>query len=106
MAGAAAGTTARGTSAPQAPGAGAYTGLRDLLRRALARQGRSDVVLDAVESQPGTWHTDLSEALTATRADQDAQVLAAARALLAAADPAGTAADKYTIDVSDATGVQ
>ncbi|MGI5243318.1 hypothetical protein [Dactylosporangium sp. CA-139066] len=106
MAGAAAGTTAGVTSAAQSAVLDAYTGLRDLLRRALTRQGRSDTVLDAVEAEPGTWQTELGDALTEAHADQNAQVLDAAQALLAAADPAGTASGKYTVDASNATEVQ
>jgi hypothetical protein len=106
MAAAAAGTAAGVTAAAESAILDAYTGLRDLLRRALTRQGRPDMVLDAVEAEPGTWQTELGAALTEARADQDAQVLAAARELLTAADPAGTAAGKYTVDITHATGVQ
>jgi hypothetical protein len=102
MAGAAAGTTAAAQSAV----VDTYAGLRNLLRRILTRQSRSSEVLDAVEAEPGTWRANLGAALTDVRADQDQQVLAAARAVLAAADPAGTAAGKYTVTVPDSTGVQ
>jgi hypothetical protein len=102
MAGAAAGTTAAAQSAV----VDTYTGLRTLLRRILTRQGRSEEVLDAVQAEPGTWQTRLGEALTDAHADQDQEVLAAARAVLAAADPAGAAAGKYTVTVSNSTGVQ
>lgn len=101
-AGAAAGVSATAQSAV----ADAYAGLRDLLRRVLARQGRSDDVLDAVESGSSSWQTDVGEAITGSHADRDGQVLAAARAVLAAADPAGSAAGKYTVDVSHSTGIQ
>jgi len=102
MAGAAAGTTAAARSAV----VDAYAGLRESLRRAFKVQSRSDTVLDTVEAEPGTWQTEVGEALTGARADQDVQVLAAAKAVLAAADPAGYAAGKYTVDASTATGVQ
>jgi hypothetical protein len=102
MAGAAAGTT----TAAQSAVVDAYTGLRELLRRALNSQGHSDTVLDVVEAEPGTWQAELGEALTATRVDHDAQVLAAAQAVLAEADPAGNFAGKYLVDASAATGVQ
>src|SRR5690349_10930569 len=100
MTGAAAGTTAAAQSAVT----DAYTALRDVLRRALTRHGREDRVLDAVEAQPGTWQTDLGRALADAHADQDAQVLEATRALLAAADPAGWQAGKYQLDKSTISG--
>ncbi|MGI5240694.1 hypothetical protein [Dactylosporangium sp. CA-139066] len=106
MTGAAAGGTAGVTTAAQSAVLDAYTGLRDLLRRVLTRQGSSGEVLDAVEAAPGTWQTSLGEALTSAHADQDAQVLAAARTLLAAADPTSTAAGKNTVSISDSTGIQ
>jgi hypothetical protein len=101
-AGAAAGTTA----AAQAAVLDAYTGLRDVVRRALTRQGRSDAVLDTVEAEPGVWQTHLADALTGAGADRDAQVLAAARALLDVADPDGAAAGRYQVDARNSTGVQ
>lgn len=106
MADTAAGTTAGVTAAAQSAVLDAYTSLRDLLRRALTRQGRPDTVLDAVEAEPGTWQTELGEALTGARADQDPQVLAAARTLLALADPIGSQAGKYHVDTREAKGVQ
>jgi hypothetical protein len=82
MAGAAAGTTAGATSAAQSAVVDAYTRLRELLRRVLTRPGRLDKVLDTVEAQPGTWQSELGAALTGAHADQDQQILAAARAPL------------------------
>ncbi|MEU5554154.1 hypothetical protein ABZ738_30720 [Micromonospora sp. NPDC047793] len=104
MVGAAAGTTAGVTSAAQSVVVDAYTGLRDLLSRAFVREGRSDAVLEAVEAEPGAWQSDVSEALTIARAGEDPQVLAAAQALLAAADPAGRQAGKYRIGTSTISG--
>ena len=100
MTGAAAGTTAAAQSAVT----GAYTVLRDVLRRALIRHGRLDGVLDAVEAQPGTWQADLGRVLADAHADRDAQVLEAARALLAAADPAGWQAGKYRMAAPTISG--
>ncbi|BCY11519.1 hypothetical protein [Actinoplanes sp. L3-i22] len=88
MTGAAAGTT----TAAQSAVADAYAGLRQVLRRMLTREGRPATVLDTVESAPGSWQVKLSEVLTAARADHNTQVLAAAQAVLAAADPAGKGA--------------
>jgi hypothetical protein len=55
---------------------------------------------------PGTWQSELGDALTDAHVDQHAEVLAAAQSLLAAVDPEGTAAGKYAVDSSDVVGLQ
>ncbi|WP_405070883.1 hypothetical protein OG558_15420 [Kribbella sp. NBC_01510] len=63
-------------------------------------------VLEAHEANPDTWKAPLEEAVKRTGADQDPRILAAARALLAHADPQGAAAGKYQVDLRGAQGVQ
>jgi hypothetical protein len=77
-----------------------------VVRRALTRHGRSDAVLDTVEAEPGVWQTHLADALTQTRADRDAQVPAAAQALLQAAHLDSAAAGRYQVAARNATGAQ
>lgn len=80
----------------------AYAGLKVLLRR---RVGDHDVqALDADETEPGIWQARLGDALTDSGAVDDEQIMAAARQLLALADPALAA--KYQVDVHEAKGVQ
>jgi len=84
----------------------AYTGLKDLLRRRLVGRPEAQQALEGRETEPGRWRAVLGEALTASGADADEQVLAAARRLLAVADPDGTRVGKYQVDASHARGVQ
>jgi hypothetical protein len=83
----------------------AYAALKDLLRGRLAGRPEAQQALDAHEVEPGRWRAVLGEALTASGADADEQVLVAARRLLAVADPDGTRG-KYQVDASHARGVQ
>ncbi|MGH3569434.1 MAG: RIP homotypic interaction motif-containing protein [Pseudonocardia sp.] len=89
------GTATRGIS-------DAYAELKGLLRRCFV--GRDPKALDADETEPEAWRTRLGGQLTA--ADVDDEVRAAAERLLAATDPAGSQAGKYTVDVREAKGVQ
>ena len=83
----------------------AYTALKGLLRRRLVGRPEAQQALEGRETEPGRWRAVLADALTASGADADEQVLAAARRLLAVADPDGTRG-KYQVDASHARGVQ
>jgi hypothetical protein len=63
-------------------------------------------VLEAHEAQPDTWAAPLKEALAASGADHDQEILDVAKSLLEQADPQGSAAGKYRIDLRGAQGVQ
>lgn len=66
----------------------AYTGLKDLLKgRVSDRDDQAVRALDADETEPGVWQARIGDALTVSGAVRDEQVLAAARRLLALADP-------------------
>lgn len=80
----------------------AYTGLRDLLRRRLAGRSQAVEVLDAQQTDPYVWQARLGPHLAAVGLDRDDEVMAAARRLLDLADPDGTRASKYQLDVSGA----
>ena len=62
------------------------------------------VVLEAHQAQPDTWDAPLKEALAASGADHDQEILDAARALLEQVDPQGSAAGKYRVQSSRRTG--
>lgn len=81
----------------------AYAGLKGLLVKRLAGRNHAVEVLDAEPAEPGVWRTRLGDDLTASGAAVDPEVLAAARRLLALADP--DAAGKYQVDLRDARGV-
>ncbi|WP_428963078.1 hypothetical protein [Micromonospora fluostatini] len=75
----------------------AYGGLKGLLARRLSGRDRAVRALDARETEPGVWQARLGADLRAAGADSDEQILAAARAVLVQADPAGTRAGAYTV---------
>jgi hypothetical protein len=82
-----------------------YTGLKDLLKRRFGGHDEQAVqALEADETEPGVWQARIGDALTASGAADDEQVLAAARQLLDLADPALAA--KYQADLREAKGVQ
>jgi hypothetical protein len=76
----------------------AYSGLKDLLKRGLG--GRKDALqaLEADETKPDVWQARLGDALAASGTADDEEVLAAARRLLALADP--DKAKTFNIDVA------
>jgi len=96
----------------------AYKGLKKLLTERFHHKGANQAptsgstavdpvaVLEAHEAKPDTWAAPLHDALSATGADRDQEILAAAQALLDQVDPQGSAAGKYRIDLRGAQGVQ
>ncbi|MBT8225391.1 MAG: hypothetical protein HKP61_20950 [Dactylosporangium sp.] len=83
----AAGASAGLTSTASAAVGDAYAGLKGLLGRRLVGR-RSAAVLETEETDAGTWQTRLGADLLDSGAADDEDILAAARALLARADPA------------------
>lgn len=87
----------------------AYGGLRDAIRRRLSRDERSGeqavAVLDAHATDPEAERDRMTETLAASGVSADAEVVAAARGLLAMVDPAGDRGGKYIVDASQAKGV-
>lgn len=82
----------------------AYAAFREALRRRLT--GADEHVLDAEEVDPGVWRARLGEHVVACGADEDAQLLAAARRVLELFEAPTAQAGKYTVEVRDSTGVQ
>ena len=101
-----------------------YAGLKELIKQRFKRSARDDgavrdgernapegvgvdaeAVLEAHESAPETWEKPMREALERSGADQDDEILSAARALLKAAG-AGGQFGKYRVDARGALGVQ
>jgi hypothetical protein len=80
-AGASAGLTNAGTAAVQ----DAYAALKKLLKPWV--RGEARAALDTDETDEGVWRARLGEELKASGAAEDEQVLAAAKQLLALADP-------------------
>jgi hypothetical protein len=63
-------------------------------------------VLEAHEVKPGSWEAPLRDALIASGADKDSNILEVASRLLRLVDPDGAAGGKYHIDLRGAQGVQ
>ena len=85
----------------------AYSGLRSLIR---SRFGHHDQALDeqlaAVDQKPDTDPAPLAEKLRSAGAGNDAELVQAARALLAKADPDGTWQRQIqNITISNSKGV-
>jgi hypothetical protein len=84
----------------------AYHGLTALVRRRLAGRENGDRALAKFEQAPQAGRELLATELTAAGAADDADLVAAAHALLRLADAAGYRADTYHITVTDSQGVQ
>ena len=58
------------------------------------------------QAAPQTWEAPLAAELSAVGADGDADLVAAAQALMSLIDEAGSRAGKYAVTVRDSQGVQ
>lgn len=84
----------------------AYQGLKGLLRRLFGGKPEHEAALDEYEQHPETAEKPLRDALSEVEADKDAEVVEAAQRVMAAADPDGAAAGKFTVNIAgDARGV-
>lgn len=85
-----------------------YASLQSGVRRLLRRNDASEDVsmLETYAGAPDEHRDDLIAALTAAGAGEDAELVAAAQAVLAAVDPPGLEAGKYNVRVQDSQGVQ
>lgn len=84
----------------------AYVKLRGLARRRVAGQPHGELALQEHQTAPQKWEGLLAAELTEAGAAGDADLVAAAEALLALLDPAGARAGKYQVTLSGAQGVQ
>ena len=80
----------------------AYASLKALVRRRFGGDPGAEMVLARHEQAPETWQAPLKAELARTGADEDGDLIAAAKALLDLVGQAG----KYTVDVRGAQGVQ
>lgn len=94
------------TSSATAAVADAYAALRDRLRSLFAGNSQAVEVLDRHGQDPELYQEPLRLMLVRSGAMVDAEVLAAARTLLAEADPDGFAGGKYRVEVRGSQGVQ
>lgn len=80
-----------------------YEGLKALLKRRFAGDVGSEVALEKYPEAPVVWEKPLEHALEETGAAEDEEIVQAAQALAATADPEGATAGKYTLNISGGT---
>lgn len=84
----------------------AYAGLRALVRKRLGGRPDGELVLAKHQEAPDTWRAPLMAELDQSGAGRDANLVAAAEALMRLIDQAGTRAGKYSVDARGAKGFQ
>ena len=84
----------------------AYAKLRGLAGQRVAGNPAAEVALAQYEANPNVWEAPLSDELAKAGAAGDAELVAAARALMALLDQSGTKSGKYNVTIKDSKGVQ
>ena len=84
----------------------AYEGVKALITRRVEGRRDGTLVLARFEEDPQAWERPLVAELTAAEAGKDADLVAAAQALIRLADEAGYRAGKYEVDLRGSQGVQ
>jgi hypothetical protein len=84
----------------------AYARLKVLVKGRFAAHPKGELVLAEHEAAPQTWQAPLAAELSAAGAGGDADLVAAAQALMSLVDAAGARAGKYAVTVSGSQGVQ
>jgi hypothetical protein len=84
----------------------AYARLRGLVGKRVAGDPGAQLALAEHEADPKTWEAPLSVKLAQAGAAGDADLVAAAQALMDLIDQAGAKSGKYNVTIKDAKGVQ
>jgi hypothetical protein len=84
----------------------AYAKLRGLAQRRVAGRPDGVLALERHESAPQKWESVLAGELTEAGAASDADLVAAAIALMELVDGAGARAGKYNVTIKGSKGVQ
>jgi microcompartment protein CcmL/EutN len=84
----------------------AYARLKALVSKRFADRPKGELVLAEHETAPQTWQAPLAAELSAVGAEGDADLAAAAQALMSLEDEAGARSGKYVVAVRDSQGVQ
>lgn len=83
----------------------AYEKLHGLVSRRFRGNPGAEVILSEHQADPETYSAPLAKKLTAAGAGADAELVAAARALMELVDQSGAASGKYNVTVTDSKGV-
>jgi hypothetical protein len=84
----------------------AYARLKALVTRRFVSRAKAELVLAEHQGAPQTWEKPLAAELSAAGAEGDADLVAAAQALMSLLDEVGSRAGKYMMTVQDSQGVQ
>jgi hypothetical protein len=84
----------------------AYSKLRGLVKRRVAGNQSAELALAEYEVDPANWEAPLTAKLKQVGAADDADLVAAAKALMELVDQAGARAGKYNVTIKGAKGVQ
>jgi hypothetical protein len=84
----------------------AYARLKAMVTKLFANRPKGELVLTEHHAAPQTWEVPLAAELSAAGAEGDADLVAAAQALMSLVDEAGSRSGKYVVAVRDSRGVQ
>lgn len=84
----------------------AYARLRGLAKKRVAGRPDGELALERYERDPQKWESVLKGELTDAGAADDADLVAAAEALMELVDRAAASVGKYHVKVKDSKGVQ
>jgi hypothetical protein len=84
----------------------AYEKLRGLVRKRVAGNPGAELALTEHEADPKTWEAPLSAKLAQVGAGGDAELVAAAQALMDIVDQAGAKVGKYNVTITGGQGIQ
>jgi hypothetical protein len=84
----------------------AYGKLHDLVKRRFTGNASAELALSEYQGDPETWEAPLAKKLAAADAGDDADLVAAAQALMEFVDQAGAKSGKYNVTIKDSKGVQ
>jgi hypothetical protein len=84
----------------------AYARLKVLVTKRFANRPKGELVLTEHQAAPQIWEAPLAAELSAASAAGDADLVAAAQALMSLVDEAGARSGKYLVAVRDSQGVQ
>ena len=90
----------------EGPAKAAYEKFRRLVKKRVSGTPSAELALTEYEADPKTWEAPLAAKLKEVSADDDAGLLAAAKALMEVIDVVGRGSGKYKVTITDSKGVQ
>jgi hypothetical protein len=84
----------------------AYAKLHGLVKQRFRGSPSAEIILSEYQADPETYAAPLAKKLTESGAGADAELVAAARALMELVDQAGVKSGKYNVTIKDSKGVQ